>query len=210
VNEGNPVKARTEQEEFWAGEFGDKYIERNRGDAIVAANIALFSRILSRTGPVRSAIEFGANIGLNLRALRQLLPEARLSAVEINKNAVRVLRTIPSLTVYHQSILEFTPRQSHDLALAKTVLIHIDPINLTKVYDLLYKSGRRFICLAEYYNPKPVEVAYRGHRNRLFKRDFAGEMLDRHPDLTLVDYGFVYHRDAFMQDDLNWFLLGRR
>ena len=204
------MKARTEQEEFWAGEFGDKYVERNRGDAIVAANIALFSRILSRTGPVRSAIEFGANIGLNLRALRHLLPKARLSAVEINKNAVRILRTIPSLTVYHQSILEFTPRQSHDFALAKTVLIHIDPINLTKVYDLLYKSGRRFICLAEYYNPQPVEVPYRGHRNRLFKRDFAGEMLDRYPDLSLVDYGFVYHRDAFMQDDLNWFLLGRR
>jgi hypothetical protein len=32
--------------------------------------------------------------------------------------------------------------------------------------------------------------------------------LDRHPGLTLVDYGFAYHRDrAFPQDDINWFLL---
>jgi len=42
----------------------------------------------------------------------------------------------------------------------------------------------------------------------LFKRDFAGEMLDRFKDLELLDYGFVYHRDNnFPQDDLNWFLL---
>lgn len=57
----------------------------------------------------------------------------------------------------------------------------------------------------------PVVVSYRGHEDRLFKRDFAGEMLDRYPDLELVDYGFVYHRDPnFPQDDPNWFLLRKR
>jgi len=41
-----------------------------------------------------------------------------------------------------------------------------------------------------------------------FKRDFAGEMLDRYRDLKLVDYGFAYHRDpAFSHDDITWFLL---
>ena len=41
---------------------------------------------------------------------------------------------------------------------------------------------------------------------RLFKRDFAGEMLDRFSDLRLVDYGFRYHRDpAHPADDLTWF-----
>ena len=54
-------------------------------------------------------------------------------------------------------------------------------------------------------------MTYRGHSQRLFKRDFAGEMLDRFPDLTLVDYGFAYHRDAnFPQDDTTWFLLEKR
>jgi spore coat polysaccharide biosynthesis protein SpsF len=88
------------------------------------------------------------------------------------------------------------------------VLIHINPDRLQDVYDLLYKTSRRYICLAEYYNPTPVKVDYRGHKNKLFKRDFAGEMLDRFKDLELLDYGFVYHRDNnFPQDDLNWFLL---
>ena len=69
---------------------------------------------------------------------------------------------------------------------------------------------RRYICVIEYYNPTPVTVQYRGHANMLFKRDFAGEMLDRFAGLRLVDYGFVYHRDRFPQDDLTWFLMEKR
>ena len=57
----------------------------------------------------------------------------------------------------------------------------------------------------------PVEVVYRGHTGRLFKRDFASELLDRYSDLRLVDYGFVYHRDpTFPLDDFNWFLMEKR
>ena len=72
----------------------------------------------------------------------------------------------------------------------------------------MFQSSHRYICIAEYYNPTPVEVPYRGHQNKMFKRDFAGEMLDKFQDLRLLDYGFVYHRDTqFPQDDVNWFLL---
>ena len=31
-----------------------------------------------------------------------------------------------------------------------------------------------------------------GHQEKLFKRDFASEMLDRYRDLPLVDYGVVF------------------
>lgn len=198
---------KTEQERFWAGEFGDAYIERNRSLRLVAANVALFARILRHADSIGSVLELGANIGLNLQAIRELLPQVQLSAVEINDKAVHQLRAMADATVYHQSILDFAPETEYDLAFTKTVLIHIDPQFLSRVYDLLYKGSRRFICLVEYYNPVPVEIDYRGHKKRLFKRDFAGEMMDRFPGLALVDYGFVYHRDIFAQDDLTWFLL---
>jgi pseudaminic acid biosynthesis-associated methylase len=72
----------------------------------------------------------------------------------------------------------------------------------------MYRAATRYLLVAEYYSPKPVEIPYRGHTGKLFKRDFAGELLDRYPALRLVDYGFVYHRDSlFPQDDTNWFLL---
>ena len=37
-----------------------------------------------------------------------------------------------------------------------------------------------------------LDLGCRGHSDRLFKRDFAGEMMDRHPQLQLIDYGFAY------------------
>ena len=43
---------RTEQEEFWSGEFGDAYIERNQNKQIAAANTALFSEVMKLTDHV--------------------------------------------------------------------------------------------------------------------------------------------------------------
>ena len=83
--------------------------------------------------------------------------------------------------------------------------------SLPAVYERLYHSTGRYLMLAEYYNPAPVAIPYRGHRDRLFKRDFAGELLDAYADLSLVDYGFAYRRDPnFPQDDINWFLMEKR
>lgn len=197
----------TEQEEFWAGEFGDDYSRRNTGSDWVASNTMLFSRILGRTGSLSSIMEFGANIGLNLAAFRNLLPDSRLSAVEINASAVKELEKMGGVEIFQQSILDFEPRDFYDFVLIKGVLIHINPDRLSDVYQRLYSASSRYICIAEYYNPAPVEVRYRGHEGKLFKRDFAGEMLDRYADLKLVDYGFAYHRDPFPQDDITWFLL---
>lgn len=87
-------------------------------------------------------------------------------------------------------------------------MIHINPDELPGVYDKLYSLSSKYVVFAEYYNPTPTEVTYRGNKGKLFKRDFAGEIMDRHPDLKLVDYGFGYHRDNnFPLDDITWFLL---
>ena len=211
INSHNNLELKTEQEKFWSQEFGDEYTHRNQGAHLEAANLALFSKILALTKPFKSVIEFGANRGLNLTAIKQLLPDIEISAIEINPLAVEKLREIGGIEIYHESILDFTPQGSWNFVLIKGVLIHINPNYLTQVYDRLYASSDRYICLVEYYNPSPVEVIYRGHKGKLFKRDFAGEMLDRFNNLQLVDYGFVYHRDRqFPQDDLTWFLLEKK
>jgi pseudaminic acid biosynthesis-associated methylase len=198
----------TDQESFWAGGFGDDYMSRNTGPQWIANNLALFSSVLKRTEKVRSVLELGANIGLNLQALRLLLPEAALSAVEINEKAVAELSKVAGVRIYHQSMLQFTPDQQYDLVLIKGVMIHLNQEKLPQVYDLMFQSSARYVCLVEYYNPSPVAIDYRGHRDRLYKRDFAGEMLDRFSGLQLLDYGFAYRRDPnFPQDDVTWFLL---
>ncbi|MEJ2668782.1 MAG: pseudaminic acid biosynthesis-associated methylase [Gammaproteobacteria bacterium] len=195
---------KTEQEKFWAGQFGNEYTQRNQSEISVASNTALFSKIFSSTRSISSAIEFGANIGLNLKAIKHLAPKIELSAIEINKNAIDQLKNeIKTVNIYHTSILDFQPEREWDFAFTKGVLIHINPDNLQSVYELLYRSSKKYICIAEYYNPSPVEVSYRGHKEKLFKRDFAGEIMDKYSNLNLIDYGFVYHP----QDDITWFLL---
>ena len=34
---------KTEQEKFWSGKFGTNYIERNKGDRLLATNLNFFS-----------------------------------------------------------------------------------------------------------------------------------------------------------------------
>ena len=87
-------------------------------------------------------------------------------------------------------------------------MIHINPDDLQKVYEVMYKLSKKYICVAEYYNPSPMAIEYRGEKNKLFKRDFAGELIDKYKDLELIDYGFKYRRDnSYPQDDITWFLL---
>lgn len=202
----------TEQEAFWAGEFGTDYIARNQGDFLLASNLDFFCKALRQARMADSCIEFGANIGMNLKALKLLYPSQQQYGIEINREAAAQLtEVIPAQHVFNQSILEFTPEQQCDLALIKGVLIHINPDVLPQVYDKLVASTSRFLMVAEYYNPSPVAIPYRGHTDRLFKRDFAGEIMERHPKMRLVDYGFAYKRDPnFPQDDITWFLMEKQ
>ena len=203
---------QTPQEEFWAGEFGDDYITRNSGDRAIASNLRLFATALKAAGPVGSCLELGANIGLNAQALRLLYPEMTLKAVEINPRAAAILgQLIGPENVVVGSIGSYTSTEVFDLVLVKGVLIHLQPDTLPAVYEKIHQASRRLILIAEYYNPTPVAVSYRGHADRLFKRDFAGELLERYPDLMLLDYGFAYRRDpTFPQDDITWFLLEKK
>lgn len=78
-----------------------------------------------------------------------------------------------------------------------------------QIYDIMYRLSRRYIVLCEYYNPTPMEIPHR--EAKLYKRDFAGELMNRHPDVKLLDYGFQYHRDhLFLVDDYFWFVLEKR
>jgi pseudaminic acid biosynthesis-associated methylase len=205
------VSYKTEQEAFWAGEFGTEYMQRNRGELLLASNLNFFSRSLRAARGVKTCIEFGANVGMNLKALKLLYPAQEQFGIEINAEAARELgQVIPPTHVFTTSILDFDTQQTWDLALIKGVLIHINPDALPQVYDKLVAAAARYLLVAEYYNPSPVAVSYRGHTDRLFKRDFAGEILERHPELKLIDYGFAYRRDPnFPQDDITWFLMER-
>lgn len=202
------MKYKTEQESFWAGPFGNEYISRNYDEKIIAGNINLFSQIITSTKDIQNVLEFGPNIGQNLIALKQLLPSAAFTGIEINKDACKTLSKLEWVNVINQSVLDYQPKEKFDFVLTKGLLIHINPDFLPQLYKSIYDSSSKYICIVEYYNPSPVSINYRGHSERLFKRDFAGDLLKTYSELKLTNYGFSYHLDNnFPQDDLNWFLL---
>lgn len=206
------MRSKTEQEEFWAGDFGNQYLSRNTLSQAAGKSLGLWSRVLSCMASRPSSIlEFGCNIGTNLIALGQLLPQATLHGMEINvkaaKEAQRNLQSTGRGTVTLQSLFDGN-QSGYDLVFTRGVLIHQAPEMLPLAYEKIYMASSRYICLCEYYNPSPVTVSYRGHENKLFKRDFAGEFMDTFPKVQLVNYGFIWHRDPlFPADDLTWFLM---
>ena len=202
-----------EQEKFWSGSFGNQYISRSSQKKLINNNIIMFKKIFKKNNyNITSLIEFGPNIGNNILALKKVLKKLKkITAVEINSKACKqISKNLRNINVINSSVIKFAPNIKFDLVLVKGVLIHVNPKDLNTFYKILFNSAKKYILLAEYYNPTPTKVKYRGYKNKLFKRDFAGDLLKKYKSLKLVDYGFVYKRDKHPQDDLNWFLLSKK
>ena len=200
----------TEQENFWIGTFGDEYIKRNEGkESSEGRNyqyINQFSKIfLNNRILINSAIEIGANIGINLDSLKILFPTCKTFGIEINKKAHSLLKNKHSS--FLGSIYQFEEDVQYELSFSRTVLIHQNEKYLKKFYEKLFNLSSKYILIDEYFSPNPVMVKYRKHDNKLFKRDFAKEFWNQYPELKLVDYGFFWSQDSFTKsDDTNWFL----
>jgi pseudaminic acid biosynthesis-associated methylase len=201
----------TPQVEFWRGEFGDDYTDRNLGTrAQLASRIAMWSEILKPlVGKMpNSILEVGCNLGINLRALRALTP-ATLLAVEPNEKAREVLLNggiveATNLRGGMAQSIDFADGVA-DLAFTSGVLIHIHPDHLLPACKEIHRCANRYVACVEYFSDKPEMIRYRGHDDRLFKRDFGGYWMDNFPDLTVLDTGFAWKRTTGL-DNLTWWL----
>lgn len=199
----------TEQEREWAGELGNKYTENNRYSNI-GTQLSFFAKILTRLPDIRSVYEVGANVGLNLDALKLLRPSLKLSGCDINAKAVE-LCVSKGYDVEQRSLYELNITKKYDLVFTKGVLIHLDPDSLESVYKLIGDMSSKYILIDEFFSPKPTAIDnYYGKNNVLFKRDFGRELRDC-LDLELMDYGFISKIDpAFPGFDTNWYLFRKR
>ena len=201
----------TNQIEFWRGAFGDAYTDRNAATPEqLRARVALWAEILDRMAvrPPRSILEVGANLGTNLRALRALTG-ARLLALEPNDKARAVLVrdgvvAAEDLRGGVAQAMEF-PDRAAELVFTSGVLIHIHPDHLAPALAEIHRCSARWIVCIEYFSDKAEEIAYRGHSEKLFKRDFGGLWLDQFPQLAVAGYGFAWKRLTGL-DNLTWFV----
>ncbi len=200
-----PERSAERLERFWAGEFGDAYTERNRG----SIDRRGFWSSLVAAHPFTSALEVGCNVGENLLALSEYVDACSLAGVDVNDGALALARTaLPEADLRFATArrLPFDDG-SFDLAFTAMVLIHQPDETLGAVMTEIVRCSRRYVLAMEYQSPEPVEVAYRGHRDTLFKRPYAQLYLDTFPQLYAIDSGFLGD-DGW--DDVTWWLFEQR
>jgi|SRR5579862_55615 len=187
----------TAQISHWRGQFGREYTERNsltlgQLDALYQRNYGLTRRELNQrflAEVPRNAriLEVGCNIGLQLSVLHDL-GFHDLCGVEIQHHALRRAKSrLAEIHLVEGSALQipFCDR-SFDLVFTSGVLIHIAPDDLGKAMHEIYRCSKRFIWGFEYHSLHPVEVAYRGNRDLLWKMNYAQAFQDEFKDLQLL------------------------
>ncbi|WP_019959649.1 pseudaminic acid biosynthesis-associated methylase [Woodsholea maritima] len=201
--------------DYWRSQFGHEYAERNQANETAIKKRALtWGRWLwSMMGDLPTSIfEVGCNVGINLRALSRI-SEAELYALEPNDRAREIILSeglLPPDRLFSGDASTLPlPDNSVDLSFTTGVLIHVPPSELPAAIDQLYRISRKYILMSEYFADKPEETPYRGQTGLLFKRDFGKLMLERHPSLRIVDYGFLW-REAGAADNGNWWLFEKR
>ena len=185
--------------EFWQGEFGNEYTERN-ANANIDARVALWREIMACIDPQpESILEIGAGGGKNLVALRRL-GYWDLKAVEPNATARRMLR-VAGFRAYDGTAANMSMGHA-DLVFTSGVLIHIPPDELLAACQGIYDVAEHLIVCIEYFSHEPEEKLYRGHAGRLWKRDFGSYWLDNF-NLEHLGNGFSWKRTTGL-DNLHW------
>jgi len=191
-------------EELWAGEFGDRYIERNK-DADSGRREFWAAQVEALE--VGSALEIGCNFGGNLIWLAELLGVSSTAGVDVNERALELLRKrVPGVDARLSpgAALPFDD-DSFDLAFTMGVLIHQDPdTQLEPMMREIVRCSRRYVIAGEYFADELTEVSYRGQEGALFKQDFGALYQRLFPQLALVESGPLGEDQGRWDDLIYW------
>lgn len=162
----------TEQEQFWQGEFGSAYVERNRVNW--RARIPFWREIIERIKP-RSVLEVGCGSGWNMRAIRNVNPYLSLWGAEINQTALQEAADA-GLSVVEASLFDLKkewPEGGFDLVASVGVLIHVSGEDLSRAMDSIISVSNRYVLAVEYPWDTEEEIKYRDNSGQLWKRPFG-------------------------------------
>lgn len=196
-------------EELWAGEFGDAYVERN-SDAQKGREDFWRERVEQLE--LSSVLEVGCNLGGNLRWLGTLMPEGRIAGIDVNETALAKCReALPDADLKVASAYEIPFGDgTFDLVFTTGVLIHLPPGSVEKAMAEIVRCSGRYVLCGEYAADSEEEVHYRGHEGALFRRDYGGMYQRLHPELSLIDSGFLARDESSSWDDVTWWLFEKQ
>lgn len=157
---------------------------------------------------ISSFLECGSNIGRNINLLSVVLPQSEINVIELSPLALDIARNRFKVNESFQgSIKDSEFKSKFDLVFTSGVLIHVSPDDLLSSMEKIYEHSNKYVLIAEYFNRTPVEIEYRGQRDKLFKRDF-GKLFFENFKCNLLDVGFLWGHlyDPAGFDDLTYWL----
>ncbi len=187
---------KTKQAQNWASDFGKQYTDRNAQSLEEMEQLFVQNFGVSRTemnarfleGLSRdiSILEVGCNIGNQLLCL-QKLGFSNLTGLEVQPYAAaKAKQRCPGIEIIEGSAQDLDSDARYDLVFTSGVLIHIAPEDLAQVMANIHSCSRRYIWGYEYWAENLQEVAYRDHRQMMWKGDYAALYLENFSDLSLV------------------------
>jgi len=188
-----------EQIKFWEGSFGDSYTLRNQ---VAVIDRLPFWRCVVATCQPKSVLEVGCNRGHNLAAIKQIDPEIRTVGIDVNVGALREAEGIVDevYAIAGQDIgIKFNPGE-FDLVFTSGVLIHVPPEDLLLTMQNVKIAAYRHVLAIEYADKDDVEVQYRGHSDKLWRRPY-GKYYEQ------LGLRMVEHGPAEGWDDCHYWLL---
>lgn len=204
--------SRKQTLEFWTGEFGDEYTERNATSEHRTKILNRFwGHILGQSPKFDSILEVGANVGDNLRAIQATHANTRwveppLYAVEPNARARLKLQSVVGPEIYGFDAAHIDlPDNAVDMVFTSGVLIHIHPDELLAACQEIYRVARRYIICIEYFAPELQEMEYRGNTGVLWKQDFGSFWLQNF-DLRPLAYEFFWEPISGMNNVTFWLM----
>lgn len=172
--------------EFWRGDFGVAYNERNQPDW--KQRVPLLTHILEQTGAT-TFLDVGTNQGWNMLALRSINEQYMMSGVDVNQQALEKAQTA-GFDVHIGSadqVVELFGEKAAELVITSGVLIHIAPEDLKAAMQAIVNVSSQYVLAIEYESQTEEEINYRGNTGKLWKRPFG--KLYEELGLSLVETG---------------------
>jgi len=187
----------TKQMEKWGGNFGKEYTDRNvfsleELDALYKSNYGVTRTELNQRfleGMDRSirVLEVGSNVGNQLLCL-QSLGFVNLYGIELQSYAVELSKArTKRINIIEGSAFDIPYKDGYfDLVFTSGVLIHISPSDIVRALREILRCSREYIWGFEYHADEHTEITYRGHKELLWKANYAKLYLEQFEELKII------------------------
>ena len=203
------AEKNTQQREFWTGDFGTEYIERNKTIETVnelykeQTGITvekIFESFFEKIDRDCTIIELGCNVGLNLSVLNKI-GFKNLTGLEINKSAFSIAKkNNPNISFINSSIEDFEVTKTFDLVYTAGVLIHINPDTLPLIIKKIDKLSKKYIFGFEYYSDYLEEIKYRNNESTCWKQNFPELIKKFNPSFKTIKQEKFQYKDENICD----------